>query len=64
MIAAHWLDRAWDYQPAASHADSDAFRQRQRERINAAQQGKSWDRTSTTFQKPTTAKLRTVSLKK
>lgn len=33
----HYLNRAWIYVPAASHADSDAFRQRQRERLAQAQ---------------------------
>jgi len=33
----HWLDKAWDYKPAASHADGAAFRRRQRERMRAAE---------------------------
>jgi hypothetical protein len=29
---AHWRDRSWAYQPAASHVDSLAFRARQEAR--------------------------------
>lgn len=34
---AYWLDRRWRYEGAASHADSNAFRQRQQERLAQAQ---------------------------
>lgn len=34
---AHWLDPRWRYEGAASHADSNAFRQRQQERLAQAQ---------------------------
>lgn len=34
---AHWLDNAWRYVPAASHADASDFRKRQQERLAEAQ---------------------------
>lgn len=35
-MSAHWLDRTWQYQNAASH-NGDGFRRRQRERVRAAE---------------------------
>ena len=35
-LGAHWLNREWAYQRAASHGDASAFRKRMAERAIAA----------------------------
>jgi hypothetical protein len=34
---AHWLNRQWTYVPASSHSNAQAFSERQRARLAAAQ---------------------------
>ncbi len=35
---AYWLDKSWVYIPAAAHGDSQSFAERQRQRMQQAQQ--------------------------
>lgn len=56
-MTAHWLDRDWRYIPASSHADSSAFRRRQRERkrVVAAQAAEATAKVAVIVKKKATA---------